>query len=265
MQLANPLVILDLETTGTWIEKDKIIEVALIRLEPDGTRETYHKKVNPEIRIPAKVSKITGITNEEVRQAPRFRDIAAQVMLFLANADLGGFSLERFDLPLLTREFADAGMEFKWGERTIFDAQKIYHLHEKRDLTAAYAFYCNKELVGAHSAIADTQATLEVLESQLKKYGKGSEQISSLADFEYKKREEFYDKGRRVRWWNGELYMMFGKYAAKDSLKEVVQKDRHYLEWILSQNFSDEVKDLVEGALEGNFPVYEEEEEPAEE
>lgn len=255
MKLTKPLVILDLETTGTWIEKDKIIEIALIRLEPDGTKETYHKRVNPDIRIPAKVSEITGIANEDVRSAPRFRDLAAEVMLFLANADLGGFSLERFDLPLLTREFSDAGMEFKWNDRTIYDAQKIYHLHEKRDLTAAYAFYCNKELVDAHSALADAQATEEVLKAQVQKYGKGVEQIESLADFEYRKRTEFFDKERRFRWWNGQLYMVFGKYAGKDCLKDVVLKDRHYLEWILSQNFSDEVKDMVEAALEGNLPI----------
>jgi DNA polymerase-3 subunit epsilon len=121
-------------------------------------------------------------------------------------------------------------------------------------LTAAYNFYCHKELEGAHSAIVDSEATLEVLAAQLKKYGQGSEWLEALVGFDYKQRTDFYDSGRKFRWWNGELYMMFGKYARKESLKTVAQKDRKYLEWILTQNFSDEIKDLIEGVLEGHFP-----------
>jgi DNA polymerase III subunit epsilon len=254
MKLTRPLVVLDLETTGMWIEKDRIIEIGMIRCMPDGKNETYEKRVNPGILIPAEVTAVTGITNEDVKDAPHFRDIAQEVMAFLAGADLGGFNLERFDLPLLAREFSDNNLEFKWENRAIYDAQKIYHLHEKRDLTAAYAFYCHKDLVDAHSALGDVRATLEVIDSQVKKYGNGMDTIEALRDFDYKERTEFYDAGRKFRWWNGELYMMFGKYARRESLKKIAEKDRGYLEWILSQNFSDDVKELVEGALEGHFP-----------
>ncbi len=257
MKLTRPLVVLDLETTGTWIEKDKIIEIGMLRREPDGSERVYEQRVNPGMPIPAEAAGITGITDEDVKDAPPFRQIIKDVLAFLEDADLAGFNLERFDLPLLARECSEAGGKLEWRQRTVYDAQKIYHLNEKRDLSAAFQFYCGQELVDAHSAVADVKATLSVLEAQVKKYGKGEDALESLGRFEYKQRDDFYDKDRKIRWWNGELYMMFGKYARRTPLKEVAQKDRGYLEWILKQNFSDEVKELVEMALEGHFPVQE--------
>jgi len=260
MNLKRPLVIIDLETTGTWIEKDRIIEIAMIRCEPDGSQSVYEKRIQPGMRVPKRVSEITGITDKDLKGAPYFRQVATEIFDFLQNADLAGFNLERFDLPLLTREFNDAGIEFTFNNQTVYDAQKIYHLHERRDLTAAYAFYCHKDLADAHSALADAQATREVLDAQVKKYGKDTGQIEDLKGFQYKSYGDFYDADRKFRWWNGELYMMFGKYARREPLRKVAEKDRGYLQWILSQNFSDQVKELVEGALEGKFPVYEGEE-----
>lgn len=254
MKLANALVILDLETTGIWIEKDKIIEIAMIRLWPDGTKTTYQSYVNPGMPIPPVVTTVTGIKDADVKDAPRFRDIAQEVVRFLDDADLGGFNVERFDLPLLERELTECGIKFEWNKRNIYDAQKVYHLHERRDLSAAYAFYCGKELKDAHSALADTQATLDVLMAQVSKYGKGSEEIESLKEFNYRKKTEYQDVDRKLRWWNGELYMMFGKYNRKASLQEIAKTDRPYLEWILKQDFSEEVKDIIEQALEGKFP-----------
>ena len=254
MRLTKPLVILDLETTGIWIEKDKIIEVAMIRCLPDGTKINYEKYVNPGMPIPAIVTQVTGIKDADVKDAVRFREIAPEVLRFLDDADLGGFNLERFDLPLLEREFSECGMKFEWAKRSIYDAQKIYHLHERRDLSAAYAFYCGKELKDAHSALADTQAALDVLAAQVTKYGNGSDTIEALREFDYRKRTEFQDVDRKLRWWNGELYMMFGKYNRKACLRDIAKTDRPYLEWILTQDFSDEVKDIIEQALEGHFP-----------
>jgi DNA polymerase-3 subunit epsilon len=254
MELTSPLVVLDLETTGIWIEKDRIIEIGMIRCEPDGQRKTYATKVNPGIPIPKEVCEVTGIQDDDVKDAPVFRNIAPEVFAFLEGADLAGFNVERFDLPLLERELGEAGIHFDWQRRHIYDAQKIYHLHERRDLTAAYSFYCKKELSEAHSALADSEATLQVLDAQLSRYGQGNKKIEALQEFDYKGGKEFFDTQRRLRWWNGELYMMFGKYAKQKSLREVAKKDRKYLEWILSQNFSDEVKGVIEDALEGNFP-----------
>lgn len=259
MELKNALVVFDLETTGTWIEKDKIVEIAMIKVLPSGERETYEKRVNPGMLIPPFVSELIGIKNEDVADAPSFKDISREVFDFIGDSDIGGFNVERFDLPLLSREFNEAGISFKWNERMVIDSQKVYHLNEKRDLTAAYQFYCDKSLENAHSALADTQATLEILESQVEKYGEGQSVLEHLRKFEYKVVADFYDDERKFRWWDGKLYMMFGKYARRHSLQEVVKKDRGYLEWILSANFSEDIKCLVEDALNGKFPSQKQE------
>lgn len=254
MKISKPLVVLDLETTGTWIEKDRIVEIAMIKVLPDGTREVYHRRVNPGMPIPAIVSALIGITNEDVKEEPFFRDIAAEVTAFIGEANLGGFNIERFDLPLLEREMFEAGIKFEWQKHGIYDSQKVYHLNEKRDLTAAYRFYCQKDLENAHTALADTQATLEILTAQVAKYGNGREELEALADFNYRTLAEFYDSERKFRWWNGELYPMFGKHAKRLSLQEIARKDPEYLNWIIAKDFSDSVKELAENALRGQFP-----------
>jgi len=254
MKLSKPLVVLDLETTGVWIDRDKIIEIAMIKCLPDGTKETYDKRVNPAMPIPPIITEITGISDEDIKDAPLFQNIAQEVAAFIGDADLGGFNAERFDIPLLERELKDAGATFSRAGREIFDAQKVYHLNEKRDLTAAYKFYCDKLLENAHSALADTQATLDIIESQVKKYGEGDDSIDVLKQYAYTQHGDFYDEDRKFRWWNGKLFMMFGKYARNHTLQEVAKKDPAYLEWILSADFSEEIKELVSNALKGHFP-----------
>lgn len=255
MKLTRDLVVLDLETTGTWVDKDRIIELALIKTKVDGARENMVKKINPGMPIPPVVSELTGISDDDVQDAPSFKNVAHEVLEFIGESDLGGFNIDRFDLPLLRREFAEAGVDFNVSNRKVYDAQKVYHLNEKRDLSAAYKFYCQKELVNAHTALADTEATLEILTNQMQRYGDDTPE--SLLEFNYKQTSEFYDSQRKFRWWNGKLYMMFGKYARGHSLEDVVKKDRGYLEWILSANFSQDIKSLVENALNGRFPTYE--------
>ncbi len=254
MKFTRDLVVLDLESTGTWIEKDKIIEIAMIKCKPSGERETYHKRVNPGIPIPRFIVELTGISDNDVKDAPTFKDIALEVLQFIGSSDLSGFNVERFDLPLLEREMWDAGQKLEWQKLNVYDAQKIYHINEKRDLTAAYKFYCSKELNNAHSALADTEATFGILEAQVVKYGE-DENLESLSRFNYETRAEYYDPDRKFRWWNGKLYMMFGKYAKQYSLQDLVKKDRGYLEWIVSADFSEEVKELVQNALNSKFPV----------
>lgn len=255
MKLTNKLVVLDLETTGVWVDKDKIIEIGMIKVFPNGEEDRFHQRINPTIKIPQAVTELTGISNEDVCLEPIFKDVAKDILTFIDDSDLGGFNLERFDLPLLTRELNEAGRDFDWKKRTVYDAQKIYHINEKRDLTAAYKFYCQKDLTQAHSAMMDTQATLEVLMGQVDRYGSEDSSIECLKEFDYTRRQDLnYDSEGKFRWWNGELFMMFGKYAKKYSLPDVVQKDPKYLEWILSANFSEEIKVLVEEALKGKFP-----------
>lgn len=257
MKFTKDIVVFDLETTGTWIKKDKIIEIAMIKCFVDGRKETYHKKVNPTIPIPPFVSNLVGISDEDVKDSPTFNKIAQEVLDFIGESDFGGFNIDRFDLPLLEREIKDAGLNCSWESRKIYDAQKIYHLNEKRDLTAAYSFYCQKEMKNAHSALADTQATLEILQGQFEKYVGKDASFEELLKFEYNETAEFYDAERKFRWWNGKLYMMFGKYAHQYSLQDAVKNDRGYLEWILSAQFSEEIKHLIENALNGQFPVFE--------
>jgi DNA polymerase-3 subunit epsilon len=254
MKLTKPLVVLDLETTGVWIEKDRIIEIGMVKVSPDGKQEIYSTRVNPCMPIPAVVTELTGICDADVKDAPVFSSIAGKVLSFLEGADLGGFNAERFDLPLLSREFTDAGIKFDYVNRTVYDAQKVYHLHERRDLFAAFAFYCHQELKDAHSAVADAQATLKILEEQLKRYTAPREDIEALKDFEYKQSSEFFDNERKFRWWNGDLYMTFGKYARKEPLKVIAKKDPQYLEWVLDKDFSDEVKNMIQGVLNGQHP-----------
>ena len=239
MKLSNHLVVLDLETTGTWIEKDKIIEIAMIKLNPQGKREIFDQRVNPEIPIPPVVTELIGISDADVKNAPKFASIAKEVLAFIDGCDLGGFNVARFDLPLLSREILEAGLKFEWDKVKVYDAQRVFHLNEKRDLSAAYDFYCQKNLQNAHSAMADTEATLEILQCQVARYGGGDDRLEPLSRFKYEQTAEFVDAERKFRWWNGKAYMMFGKYAKQCSLQEIAKKDPGYLEWILSAKFSD--------------------------
>ena len=256
MIVKNNLVVLDIESTGIWIEKDKIIEIALLKYSPDGKKEIFHKRINPGISIPEDITDLTGISNQDVKDAALFKDVANDILNFIGSSDFGGFNVERFDLRLLQREFSDAGIKFEWEGRKIYDAQKVYHLNEKRDLSAAYQFYCGKELIGAHSALVDSEAVYQILEKQVDRYGEGHDDISVLGKFEYDSNIEYYDSDEKFCWWNGKLYPAFGKYRRKTSLDELAQKDADYLKWILKQDFKEDVKDLIKSALKGEFPTY---------
>ena len=254
MRPRHPLVVFDLEATGLWIEKDKIVEIGMIKLLPDGSRQDYLKRVNPGMPIPPEVSRIINITDDDVKDAPRFKDIAKEVLEFIGDSDIGGFNVVRFDLPVLEREFFGAGISFYWRERDIYDAQKVYHIHEKRDLTAAYQLYCGKKLVNVHSALGDAEATVEIFDAQIKKYGALEQGIESLKNFDYERSSAYFDKERKFCWWNKELYPTFGKYRRRKHIKDIFNNDRPYLEWILKGDFSEEVKAMIKKVLGGDFP-----------
>ena len=254
MRLTKPVVVLDLETTGVWIEKDRIIEIGMIKCQLDGSQETYLKRVNPGIPVPPAVAALTGITSEALVGAPPFKAIVSEVLSFIGEADFGGFNVERFDLPLLEREVFESGLRLEWRHRTVYDAQKIYHIHEKRDLKAAYRFFCDKDLTNAHTALGDASAALEILSAQIARYGTGNEYLESLIDFEYEPMSGFFDSERKFRWWNGELYPAFGKYGRKHSVREIVQRDAAYVQYLLTTDFDDRVKSMLQEALAGKFP-----------
>lgn len=252
MKLSKNLVTLDLETTGTWVEKDKIVEIGMIKTYPNGKEELYVKRVNPGIPIPPYVTELININDEDIKNEPFFRQIAREVVSFIGDADLCGFSIEHFDIQLLLRELGDAGLTLEMKGRSMYDAKKIYHVKEKRDLTAAYKFYCDKELTEAHSALADAKATLEILKAQVERYGEKDGRIEELKKYDYDTQGQYIDKGKKFRLWNGEIYPTFGKYARKLSVKGIAIKDPGYLEWILSEDFSDDAKDMIRNELEGN-------------
>jgi len=253
--LSKAIVSIDLETTGVWVEKDRIIEIALVKYDIDGTKSVYQERVNPRMPIPENVTELTGISNEDVKDAPVFSDLANEILVFIGDADIAGFNVERFDLPLLAREFGDLKMLFKWEDRKVYDAQVIFHLNEKRDLSAAYRFYCEEELVDAHSALADSEAAFEILKRQVELYGDGDGSMAALDKFKYTSHEDAYDSEGKFCWWNGRLYPAFGKYRRRLSLNELVDKDPGYLKWFLNQDFKSDVKTLVKDALAGKIPA----------
>ena len=254
MKLLKPMVFLDLETTGTWVEKDKIVEIGMIRVEPDGKRSDYIKRVNPGMPIPPNVTRIINITDADVKDAPSFKNIAKEALEFIGESDIAGFNVLRFDLPVLEREFYDAGLSFRWRDRDIYDAQKVYHIHEKMDLMAAYLFYCGKELENAHSALSDAEAAMDILNAQVHRYGDEAKGMESLKDFDYERSSDYFDKERKFCWWNGELYPMFGKYGRKKPIKDIAREDRAYLQWMLNKDFSNDIKTMIKKALDGEFP-----------
>jgi DNA polymerase-3 subunit epsilon len=170
LALERPLVFIDLETTGVSPVTDRIVEVAMIKVHPDGRRETMTRRVNPGVPIPPESSRLHGIADADVAGAPVFAQIAGEVLAFIGGADLAGFNIHRFDLPVLQRQLADAGRPLAMEGRAVVDAQVIYHRRVPRDLAAAYRLYCGKELTGAHGAAADNEACVEVLDAQLAAY-----------------------------------------------------------------------------------------------
>ena len=250
LRLERALVALDTETTGAEISSDRVVQIALIKLHPDGRREEFESLVNPEIPIPLEAQAIHGIKDEDVRFAPPFRRVAPEILRFCEGCDLAGFNLTRFDLPLLRAEFQRAGISWNLEDVKVIDAQRIFHALEPRDLTAAYRFYCGLPLEGAHGALADTRATLDVILAQVDHYPELPRDVAGLDARFNVPDTRFVDTTRKFRWYNGEPVFNFGQKRGR-GLREVAEKERDYLEWILSQDFGPEVRRLVSEALEG--------------
>ncbi|MBE0566118.1 MAG: 3'-5' exonuclease [Krumholzibacteria bacterium] len=256
LALDRPLVAFDLETTGVDVDRDRIVQIGLVRLEPGGTSRTWNRLVNPERPIPAEATAIHGISDDDVRDQPTFAQLTAEVETWLAGADLAGFNSTRFDLPLLQAELRRAGSALAFAGARHLDAMSIFHQMERRDLTAAYRFYCGKELTGAHDALADVTATLEVLDAQLERYAELPRDLDALHRFCNPDEGRFVDRTRKFIWNDeGEAVFTFGKVAGR-TLQEVAagRETRGFLEWMLGKDFSAEVKAIVRDALVGTFP-----------
>ncbi len=253
--LSRPLVFVDLETTGVNPTMDRIVEISLVKVYPVGLRETMTCRVNPGVPIPAESSRVHGITDADVTGAPTFADIAPGVLAFIGDADLAGFNIQRFDLPMLLRELAQAGLRLDLTGRAIVDAQVIYHRRVPRDLSAAYRLYCGKDLNDPHTAQADVGACVEILDAQLAAYPDLPRTPQELSDlFSPPRDPNAVDPGRKFVWKDGEAVFAIGKYRDRP-LREVAARDPEYLQWILGSDFDPPVKDIVQDALEGRFPV----------
>lgn len=245
LKLHKPFCVFDLETTGTQVAKDRIVEISILKVNPDASRESKTWLVNPEMPIPAETSAIHGITDERVKDAPTFKEIASKVMDMIAGTDLGGFNSNRFDVPLLAEELLRAGVDFDLSKFKLVDAQTIFHKMEPRNLTAAYQFYCKKELVNAHSAEADVLATFEVLDAQVGHYEDLPNDIASLS--EISSHHKFADLAGFIAFDKEDKEIFtFGKYKGQ-RVKEVFQKDLGYYGWIQNADFPLYTKKVLTG------------------
>jgi len=235
LSLIRPIAFLDLETTGVNLSSDRIVEIAIVKIMPDHTRQLKRKLLNPEMQIPVASSDIHGITNEMVKDAPTFKQAGNEIKQFLQDCDLGGYNSNRFDIPILMEEFLRAGMDVDLSNRRMIDVQHIFYSMEPRTLSAAYKFYCQKELINAHSAEVDINATIEVFMSQLEKYNQLGNNVDSILSVigedkivDYARRFSFDEKGVEV--------FNFGKYKGK-SVSEVLKSEPHYYDWMMRGDF----------------------------
>ncbi|HHU56858.1 MAG TPA: 3'-5' exonuclease [Bacteroidales bacterium] len=235
LNLKNPLVFFDLETTGINIVSDRIVEIAILKVQVNGKEELRSYRINPEMPIPRQASEIHGIYDEDVKDAPTFKQIARDLAKFLEGCDLGGFNSNKFDIPLLAEEFIRVDVDFDMQKRRFVDVQTIFHKMEKRTLEAAYKFYCQKDLKDAHSAEADTVATYEVLKAQLDRYPELENDVSFLAKFSSHNRTVDF-AGRIVYNDNDVEVFNFGKYKGV-SVEEVLEKDPGYYGWMMNGDF----------------------------
>lgn len=235
LNLTKPIVFFDLETTGINIAKDRVVEISILKVFPNGNEESRTWLVNPEIEIPKEASDIHGITNEKVVSEPTFKELAHNISELIKGCDLAGFNSNRFDIPLLAEEMLRAGIDFDMKGRVAVDVQVIYHKKEQRTLSAAYQFYCDKNLENAHSAEADTKATYEILKAQLDKYDDLENNISFLNEYSsHQKRADF--AGFIMYNDNDEEIFTFGKYK-NQKVADVLEKDKGYFAWIQNADF----------------------------
>jgi DNA polymerase-3 subunit epsilon len=239
LQLKKPIAFIDLETTGINLGRDRIIEIAIVKMLTDGTRTIKRKLLNPEIPIPKASSDIHGITDEMVKDAPTFKQVAQELKQMLDGCDLAGYNSNRFDIPLLMEEFLRAQVDFDMRNRKLLDVQNVFHKMEPRTLGAAYKFYCNKNHDGAHGAEADASATLEILLAQIERYpdlGRSVDSILKLIG-----EDQIVDFARRFIFENGIEVFNFGKYKGRP-VTEVLKSEPQYYDWMMKGDFPQHTK-----------------------
>jgi len=235
LNLRRPIAFIDLETTGLSVSADRIVEISVLKINPGGKEEWMTTRINPEMPIPPAASSIHGISNEDVALAPTFREIARTLVAFLEGCDLAGYNAIKFDLPVLAEEFLRVNIDFSFRKRKYVDVQVIYHKKEQRTLSAAYQFYCKKDLSDAHSSKADTEATFEVLKAQLDRYRDLENDIEKLSDFSsFNNLVDF--AGRIILNEHGVEVFNFGKHKGK-TVESVLKEEPSYYSWIMNGDF----------------------------
>lgn len=235
LNLKRPIVFFDLETTGVDTAKDRIVEVSMIKIMPDGEEIVRTRRINPQMHIPEQATAIHGITDDDVKDCPTFAQVAKSMAQFIDGCDFGGFNSNRFDLPMLVEEFLRAGVDVDFRRRRFVDVQNIFHKMEQRTLVAAYKFYCDKNLEEAHSAEADTRATYEVLMAQLDRYPELQNDVAALADFS--ERGQTADFAGRIGYNDKqEEVFNFGKYKGR-RVEDVFREEPSYYSWMMNGDF----------------------------
>lgn len=235
LKLSKPICFFDLETTGIDITKDRIVEISILKVYPNGNKESKTWLVNPTIPIPKAASDVHGITDERVAGEPTFKELAKQIHNMIKDSDLAGYNSDRFDIPLLAEEMLRAEVDFDLGNRVSVDVQTIFHKMEQRTLSAAYKFYCGKDLIDAHTASVDTNATYEILKAQLDRYDNLENNIKKLSEFTYRKQIAdfagfigYNDKGEEI--------FTFGKHKGK-RVEDIFDEEPGYFGWLLGADF----------------------------
>jgi DNA polymerase-3 subunit epsilon len=234
LQLTKPLAFIDLETTGINISNDRIVEIAIVKISPDGSKTVKRKLINPTIPIPQSSTDVHGISNVMVKDAPTFKQVANEIKQFIEGCDIGGYNSNRFDIPMLVEEFLRCELNIDIEERKLVDVQKVYHLMEQRTLSAAYKFYCSKDLQGAHGAEVDATATYEVLEAQIEKYSQIGNTVESITKFTGE--EVIVDFARRFIMEKGVEVFNFGKHKGKP-VTQVLKEEPQYYDWMMKGDF----------------------------
>lgn len=245
IQLVKPLCVFDLETTGLNISKDRIVQIAILKIHPSGNKEELNLLINPEMIISESNSAIHGVTNEMVKDAPTFKEAGQKIVEFIGDSDLAGYNSNKFDVPVLAEEFLRVDIDFDLSTKDCVDIQNIFHKMEQRTLVAAYKFYCSKELINAHDAMADTVATWEVFEKQLEQYDNLQPNIDFLADFSRNSVHKNIDfAGRLAINENNEAIYNFGKHKGK-TIKEISISEPGYYGWMLEADFPRYTKKIL--------------------
>lgn len=245
LNLSRPLIFFDLETTGTNVTHDRIVELSYIKVYPDGSKEQKSRRINPEMHIPEASTAVHNITDEDVAGEPPFRKIAKSLFEIFEGCDIAGYNSNKFDVPLLIEEFARCDIKFDVAGRHFIDVQNIFHKMEQRTLVAAYKFYCGKDLEQAHSALADTAATYEVLLGQLEKYPDLKNDVESLAKFS-SVGNNLDLAARIIKDSNDVPIFNFGKHKGKP-VKEVLRKEPSFFDWMMQGDFPKNTKDVLRG------------------